>query len=496
MKINYESTSRSIFSILPVKSIDLCMAMSSNSAATILDHRMDRPRLLIVEDNGADAVRLRTMVVESFGKEMDIAMAHSLGEALEAIRDQDTFHFVLLDLGLPDCKGLEVLRRFIVAVPLVTAIIAMSTRENEGFGVGALQEGAQDYLVKSRLTTHALSRAISNAWERQRARARTGELAALLDIAQDAIIVCDMFGLVTYWNRGAQTLFGWSPEEARRCAIGSLLRLSSDKSMCEVFRTVLDRGGWRGDLCFIDTGGKVVSCDTRWSVVRDHHGNPASYLCVCTDITSQRQGERRQAQAVLSGIEAALHGVEEGLDALRPMLDQTARGQALRSVEEGVHKAIALLHDAAGMQIMEADGSANLSEFSGQGELILIVDDEEYVRELLRAMLEKCGYKVLCAGGGEEAIRVYCANRIDIKAIVVDMMMPVMDGEDTMREIRKFAPDARFLPISGVPTKALPLDSSRRNFLSKPFSRCQLLYALRQIIERPEHAHGTGMQSG
>lgn len=461
-------------------------------ADTVLDHHMGRLRLLIAEDNDGDARKLQTMLVEAFGQDAVLIRARSLEEALKLTGDAEPFDFVLLDLGLPDCKGLEVFRRFAPAVPLATAIIVMSTHEDEALGVGALQEGAQDYLVKSRLATYSLAHAIRNAWERQRSRARIGDLAALLDITQDAIIVCDMLGLVTYWSHGAQALFGWSPEEARGCAVGSLLRLSSDKSMSEVFRTVLESGEWRGELRFVNTQGCGVLTDCRWSVVCDHHGNPSSYLCVCTDITNLRQVEQRQTTAVLSGIGAALAAAEVEFAALRTALAQSSHVQALDAAEAAVRKAVALLRDAGGGQPAAvapetASGAADAAQedFTGRGELILVVDDEEYIRELLRAMLEARGYKILTAAGGIEAVRMYRANQIDIRAVVVDMMMPGMDGEAVMREIRQFAPDARFISVSGVPTKAIPSDKADQLFLSKPFSRRQLLSALRQTLDRP-----------
>jgi len=72
--------------------------------------------------------------------------------------------------------------------------------------------------------------------------------------------------------------------------------------------------------------------------------------------------------------------------------------------------------------------------------VILVVDDEEQIRELTKRTLETHGYRVITANDGEEAISLYKQNRDEIKLVLMDMMMPVMEGSASIRELRKVNP--------------------------------------------------------
>ncbi len=108
----------------------------------------------------------------------------------------------------------------------------------------------------------------------------------------------------------------------------------------------------------------------------------------------------------------------------------------------------------------------------GQG-TILVVDDEERVRTLTAQMLELMGFDVLSASDGEEAVRVYRAQRARIVGVVMDLMMPRLDGEQALRALREIDPQVRALLMSGydAPESIARLDGQRPvEFLHKPFS--------------------------
>lgn len=122
----------------------------------------------------------------------------------------------------------------------------------------------------------------------------------------------------------------------------------------------------------------------------------------------------------------------------------------------------------------------------GRGELVLVVDDEEAIRQITRSTLETFGYRVLLAGDGTEALAIYEANRDDIKVVVTDMMMPVMDGEATARALGKLTPGVRIISVSGLVDEAKVPDAvgaGVQMFLQKPYTAEELLTAIAEVLK-------------
>jgi len=123
----------------------------------------------------------------------------------------------------------------------------------------------------------------------------------------------------------------------------------------------------------------------------------------------------------------------------------------------------------------------------GSGELILVVDDEENIREIARASLEKFGYRVLTATDGVDATAVYAQNSTEISLVLTDIAMPYMDGTALIRAVRKIDPLAKIIAMSGLMNaeqtaelQSLKIDA----FLSKPYSAESLLKALSKILDK------------
>jgi PAS domain S-box-containing protein len=126
----------------------------------------------------------------------------------------------------------------------------------------------------------------------------------------------------------------------------------------------------------------------------------------------------------------------------------------------------------------------------GQGEKILVVDDEESIREITKKILEKHGYSVLLACEGTEAVALYAQHRQDVKLVMTDMLMPFMDGFSTIRALQKMNPQIRLIAASGVgstPRLTDPSELGVRAFLRKPFTAEVLLRTLREALrDHPE----------
>jgi PAS domain S-box-containing protein len=123
----------------------------------------------------------------------------------------------------------------------------------------------------------------------------------------------------------------------------------------------------------------------------------------------------------------------------------------------------------------------------GGTETVLIVDDEEMVRNLGRRILEGQGYKVLLAGDGAEALEVYRANEGEIDLVVLDLIMPVMDGHKTLKKLRELNPQLKVLLSSGYSANGearKTLEEGAIGFVQKPFSFIDLAIAVREALDK------------
>jgi len=122
----------------------------------------------------------------------------------------------------------------------------------------------------------------------------------------------------------------------------------------------------------------------------------------------------------------------------------------------------------------------------GQGETILVVDDETSILNAARGLLETNGYEVVTSSDGVEALAVFAQNRERIKAVLTDVMMPVMDGAAMMRVLRKLDPDIRVIATSGVDQDVKLEDMKAmgiKGFLAKPYTAEKILVLLRNVLD-------------
>ena len=142
---------------------------------------MERPLLIaVVEDNPGDARLIQKMLREPSGTGFEVDCLSSLREALERI-GQKPFDVLLLDLGLPDSQGLATFDRVNERAPAMPIII-FSGANDEQLAVEAVAHGAQDYLVKGRIDTFLLKRAINHACERKRSEMEVRRLNETLEM--------------------------------------------------------------------------------------------------------------------------------------------------------------------------------------------------------------------------------------------------------------------------------------------------------------------------
>jgi PAS domain S-box-containing protein len=121
----------------------------------------------------------------------------------------------------------------------------------------------------------------------------------------------------------------------------------------------------------------------------------------------------------------------------------------------------------------------------GQEELVLVAEDEDSIREVTVSTLEEYGYNVLAANDGADAVALYAQNKDKIKVVLMDMMMPVLDGHASIKAIRKINHGVKIIAVSGLAEKdklAKIADTRVQAFLPKPYTAERLLKTIREVI--------------
>lgn len=133
-----------------------------------------------------------------------------------------------------------------------------------------------------------------------------------------------------------------------------------------------------------------------------------------------------------------------------------------------------------------ADRSSVTAQALEGRERILVVDDEEAVRMVIRAVLSYRGYHVAEAGDGEEAVRQYADAPVPFDLVLMDLHMPRLSGRDALLRIRAQHPEAKAMLLSGGlqdPESEAVLEIEGVRFLQKPFDNEQLAAAVREALD-------------
>jgi len=510
----------------------------------------------------------------------------------------------------------------------------------------------------------------SDITERKRAEEQVREQAALLDQAQDAILVRDLDQVILFWNKGAERLYGWTSEETVGKNAEGLLYRETSAQFDAARQSVIKNGEWKGEIHQTRRDGAEIIVESRWTLVRDERGTPTSILVINTDVTEKKRMEAQFLRAQrMESIGTLAGGIAHDLNnVLSPILmaidmlqlkatDEASKkwfevlranaqrgGDMVRQVlsfargVEGEHVALHPKHlikeivkilretlpksieinfkipddlwiisaDATQMHqvlmnlcvnardAMPEGGSISIkaenivvdenyarmhleakpgrfvvisvtdtgpgmapeiqsrifepffttkemskgtglglstaltivkshggfinvyselhkgTQFSlylpaldipgapdfaaaqtdlplGQGELILVVDDEESIREITRGTLETFGYSVLTASDGTEALAIYADRKNEIAVVLTDMVMPFMDGPVTIRALQRMNPDVRIIAASGLGTGQRAGEGTLEGvavFLNKPYTAEKLLKTLSQVLKR------------
>ncbi|MDZ8227674.1 MULTISPECIES: response regulator [unclassified Nostoc] len=620
-------------------------------------------KVLFIDDDEDDYILTRYWFSEFQAANCELEWVNNYEAARNAIAC-DQHDIYLVDYRLGADSGLELLREAI-ANGCCSPIILLTGQGDWEIDIEAMKAGAADYLEKSQLTAPLLERSIRYAIERKQTEQKIREQAALLDVATDAIFVCDLEEKILFWNKAAESLYSWNKEEAINKKTRVLWHEKHVSQVEKALNIMMKNGSWEGELHQKTKSGREIIVESRWTLVHEFGNKAQSILIVNTDITQKKLLEAQFLRAqrlesigtLASGIAHDLNNIlapilmtaqlleiqihdersrrllqilitnakrgatlvkqvlsfTRGIEGDRTILqlkhliveiqqiiretfpksievstqispnlwpvcgdatqlhqvlmnlcvnarDAMPNGGTLKILAEnllidenyakmnidakvGHHIVITVSDGGIGIQteildrifepffttkqlgkgtglglstvlgiikshggfidVVSVEGKG--SQFKvylpaqeaavtieeqeeglplGQGELILIVDDEPAIIDVTKTSLESHNYKAITASDGIEAIALYAEHRDKISLVLTDMLMPSMDGITTIRTLRKINPNVKIIAVSGLTSQDkvnTAYDMGIKAFLYKPYTASQLLQTISTV---------------
>jgi len=251
-------------------------------------------KVLLIEDSLGDAVLLREMFREQPAHQIELTHVMRMCEAEQHLTSRSA-DVILLDLGLPDAQGLEAIQRARAAAPRVPLVV-LTGFDDESLAVRALNEGAQDYLVKGQLEARGLMRALRYAIERKRMEealfAEKERAQVTLSSIGEAVLCTDVEGSITFLNVMAETMTGWPCGEAVGRPLADVLKMlgaTSRKTMPIPTVIAADRSRTvtlPPSFILVRRDGFEIPIEDSVAPIRDREGELTGAVVVFRDVSA------------------------------------------------------------------------------------------------------------------------------------------------------------------------------------------------------------------
>src|SRR5262245_50840267 len=254
-------------------------------------------QIVHLEENDADAATIAAEL-KNAGIESRLVRVSNEAELLREL-ERGPVDIVLADadeFGSEGWRALTSARKKQPQIPFIYISHSASDRQI----ADALQAGATDFILKQHLPklapcirrtieTRRMQRAL------QRARAELTRNAKLLDLANDAIVISNPAGKISYWNRGAERLYGWAREEVTGRDVHQLLQSGPPEKLAEVMETLQEKQHWEGEIEQVRRDGVRIVASSGWTL----RGSPPSapLLQISIDVTDRIQAQEALQQS-------------------------------------------------------------------------------------------------------------------------------------------------------------------------------------------------------
>jgi diguanylate cyclase (GGDEF)-like protein/PAS domain S-box-containing protein len=305
--------------------------------------------LLLIEDSPGDARLLREMFNEPSAHKIEVTHVECLSDAEKYLASR-AVDIILLDLGLPDAQGLAALRRTRAVAPHVPLVV-LTGLDDESLAGQALQEGAQDYLIKGQIETRGLLRALRYAIERKLMEealfAEKERAQVTLNSIGDAVICTDISGKITFLNPVAEKMTGWSCHEATGHPMGEVLQMLDDTTREPVSNPMKMAVGRNALLhlppngVLVQRNGLEIPIEDSIAPIHNREGQATGAVIVFRDVSAARA-------MALQMTHSAQHDFLTGLPNRILLNDRV--GQAIASASRHNNKIAVLFLDLNGFK--------------------------------------------------------------------------------------------------------------------------------------------------
>ncbi|MDA8087643.1 MAG: PAS domain S-box protein, partial [Nitrospiraceae bacterium] len=255
-------------------------------------------KIRLVEDNPADAVSIELLLSEIERQQQQLyrlKTADSLSAGLKAM-DDETFDVVLLDFELPDSSGFDTPRRVQERCPEVP-IVALTGHSGEEFAARAISLGVQDYLIKGRIVSDLLYRAILYAIERKKSeqmlKNSEERFRAFFELTGVGAFQADPSGRFILVNRSFCKIMGYERDSLLSLSLGDLTYPDDMPAHLKEFGLLLggDQSQYDTEKRFVHSDGRTVWVHLSLTLLRDAKGRPLRAMGIVQDITGKKSAE-------------------------------------------------------------------------------------------------------------------------------------------------------------------------------------------------------------
>ncbi len=259
---------------------------------------MSRTVLLILAD-AAEAKTVRRSLVDSRDGPFKVEWVNRCGEAIKRLGSPggEEIAAVVVDLFLPDCQGIETFDQLLRASPHVPILI-LSRSHDEDVARLAVQRGAQDYLLQDRIDGYSLPKALTGMLERSafaEALFLEKERAQVtLNSIGDAVVSIDVAGRVSYLNPVAESMTGWSRQEASGRPLQDVLRIIDGETRAPALNPLAiamlhnKSVGLSANCILVRRDGHESAIEDTAAPIRDRRGKVTGAVIVFHDVSVAR----------------------------------------------------------------------------------------------------------------------------------------------------------------------------------------------------------------
>ena len=185
-------------------------------------------------------------------------------------------------------------------LPKILQEVALSGKARDLGEIPWNKEKTRDRIFAVRLyplPDHCVCLAFEDLTEQKNTARTISGQAQLLDLATDSIFIRDMGGRITYWNQGAERMYGWTKQEVLGQSTFQILKTESSRSLEEIQNLLLQDGHWHGELSHTRKDGTRIAVASHWTLQRDETGRPLGWIQINSNVTEGKRAEEARRKS-------------------------------------------------------------------------------------------------------------------------------------------------------------------------------------------------------